>query len=315
MATLASTGRDSRGTALAGPDGYRWPVLTDYHLHLRTDEVGKAEDAFTAENADRYLAAAEEQRIAELGVSEHVYRFKEALELWDHPYWRDQAVDDLAAYCEFVRTTPLRLGLEADFIRGAEDRTASLLEEYDFDYVVGSVHYLGGKGAVDDQRYDVWDSFSDADALWREYFEWQAELVRSGLFDIVSHPDLIKIWGDARPAPERDPRFHYEPFVGALAESEVAVEVSTAGLRKPVGEIYPSVALAEMCLEAGAQFALSSDAHAPDQVGFGYERATKFLDSLGVDRICVFEHRKRRLEPIGGTGVDPEELADREGAG
>ena len=101
----------------------------------------------------------------------------------------------------------------------------------------------------------------------------------------------------------------------ALSESEVAVEISTAGLRKPVGEIYPSVALAEMCREAGAQFALSSDAHAPDQVGFGYERAIEFLEGIGVKQICAFERRKRRLEPIGATGVDSEELADREGAG
>src|SRR5689334_21517571 len=215
-------------------------MLTDYHLHLRPDEVGEADEYFTQENADRYLAAAEEQGIEELGVSEHVYRFGEALELWDHPYWRDQAVDDLDAYCEFVRTTPLRLGIEADFIRGAEDRIASLLEPRDFDYVIGSVHFLGAKGALDDRRYDVWESFTDADSLWREYFEWQAELVRSGLYDIVTHPDLVKMWGGDRPAPERDPRFHYEPFVEALAESDVSVEVSTAGLRKPVEEIYPS---------------------------------------------------------------------------
>jgi histidinol-phosphatase (PHP family) len=286
-------------------------MLTDYHLHLRPDEVGKAEEYFTPENADRYLAAAEEQGISELGVSEHVYRFKQALEIWDHPYWRRQAVDDLGAYCEFVRTTPLRLGLEADYVRGAEERIASLLDEHDFDYVVGSVHYLGEKGAVDDQRYDAWESFADADSLWRAYFEWQAELVRSGLFDIVSHPDLIKILGDDRPAPEKDPRFHYEPFVEALAASEVAVEVSTAGLRKPVGEIYPSRALAEMCREAGVEFALSSDAHAPDQVGFAYDKAMEFLEELGVKRICVFERRARRLEEIGRTGVDAAELSDR----
>src|SRR5215203_2491728 len=286
-------------------------MLTDYHLHLRPDEVVKTEEQFTQENADRYLAAAEEQGISELGVSEHIYRFKEALEIWDHPYWRRQAVDDLGAYCEFVRSTPLRLGLEADYVRGAEDRIASLLDEHDFDYVVGSVHYLGEKGAIDDQRYDVWESFPDADALWRTYFEWQAELVRSGLFDIVSHPDLVKIWGDGRPAPERDPRFHYEPFVEAIAESEIAVEISTAGLRKPVGEIYPARALAEMCREAGAEFALSSDAHAPDQIGFAYDKAMEFLEELGVKRICVFERRARRLEEIGRTGVDAAELSDR----
>jgi histidinol-phosphatase (PHP family) len=286
-------------------------MLTDYHLHLRPDEVGTADQYFTQENAERYLAAAEEQGIEELGVSEHLYRFKEALQLWDHPYWRDQAADDLAAYCEFVRTTPLRLGIEADYVRGAEDRIENLLAGHDFDYVVGSVHYLGESGAVDDRRYDVWDSFPDADSLWRSYFEWQAELVRSGLFDIVSHPDLIKIWGEDRPAPERDPRFHYEPFAQAVAESDVAVEVSSAGLRKPVGEIYPSRDLAQMCVEAGAHFALSSDAHAPDQVGFGYEEALEFLADLGVTEISVFDRRRRKLEALGRTGLDPEQVEDR----
>jgi histidinol-phosphatase (PHP family) len=123
----------------------------------------------------------------------------------------------------------------------------------------------------------------------------------------------VKIWGADRPAPERDPRFHYEPFVEAIAESGIAVEVSTAGLRKPVGEIYPSRALAEMCVEAGAEFALSSDAHTPDQVGFGYDEAMEFLADLGVERICVFEGRQRRMEEIGRTGVDAAELGDREG--
>jgi histidinol-phosphatase (PHP family) len=288
-------------------------VLTDYHLHLRPDDTGEAGEYFTEENVDRYLAAAEEHGIEELGVSEHVYRFTQALQVWSHPYWERQANDDLDEYCEFVRTTPLRLGIECDFVPGSEDRIANLLGR-DFDYVVGSIHFLGQRGAVDDRRYDIWEAIGDPDELWATYFRWQAELVRSGLFDIVSHPDLVKIWGADRPQPERDSRFHYEPLVEAIAESGIAVEVSTAGLRKPVGEIYPARALAEMCVEAGADFALSSDAHVPDQVGYGYDQALGLLESLGVNRICVFEGRERRLEPLT-RGADADRISNSGEAG
>lgn len=274
-------------------------MLTDYHLHLRPDDGGSVEEHFTEENVQRYLDAAREQGIEELGASEHVYRFTQALDYWRNPFWETQAHDDLDAYCDFVAATPLKLGLEADFVPGAEDRLSNLLEARDFDYVVGSVHFLGDAGAVDDSRYDVWKTISDPDELWRTYFEWIARTARSGLFDILAHPDLVKLWGDARPQPERDPRTYYEPAVEAVAETGIAVEVSTAGLRKHVGEIYPARAFAEMCVEAGAEFALSSDAHSPDQVGYGYDKALEFLGSLEVDRICVFEGRERRSEPLG----------------
>ncbi len=102
-----------------------------------------------------------------------------------------------------------------------------------------------------------------------------------------------------RPLPERDLRRFYEPAVEAIAESGIAVELSTAGLRKPVGELYPARAFAELCVEAGAPFALSSDAHLPEQVGFEYERAVEFLDALGVGEISVFEQRRRSLAPLG----------------
>jgi histidinol-phosphatase (PHP family) len=274
-------------------------VLTDYHLHLRPDEAGTdADEYFTEENVARYLEAADAAGVEELGVSEHVYRFRDALSIWRHEFWEEQARDDLTAYCEFVRSTPLRLGIEADFVPGAEDRIAALLDAHDFDYVVGSVHFIGDV-AVDHSGFDAWRATGDPERVWRRYFEMLAEAARSGLFDILAHPDLVKVWGKGRPMPDRDPRFYYEPAVEAIAESGIAVEVSTAGLRKPVGELYPARALAEMCVDAGASFALSSDAHLPEQVGFEYDRAVQFLDDLGVKEIAVFEGRERRMGPVG----------------
>ncbi len=222
-------------------------MLTDYHLHLRPDEPDTtAERYFTAANVDRYLAAAAAKGIAELGVSEHVYRFTQALDLWRHPFWEEQARDDLDAYCDFVRGTPLRLGVECDYIPAAEDRTAALLEARDFDYVVGSVHFVGD-AAVDHPGWDVWERKGDPDEVWRRYFDALAECARSGLFDILAHPDLVKVWGGARPLPERDPRHYYEPAVEAIAESGIAVEVSTAGSAQAGRRDLPGAAASRRC--------------------------------------------------------------------
>lgn len=275
-------------------------VLTDYHVHLRRDELEySAGEHFTAANAERYRAAAQAAGVAELGVSEHVYRFQQALGIWDHPYWREQATDDIDGYCAFVRDeTDLRLGLEVDFVPHREDRTQALIDRCELDYVIGSVHFLGDE-AVDYDRYDIWRRAHSAEAVWRRYFETLAGAACSGLFDILAHPDLVKMWGASRPLPDGDLRRYYEPAIEAIAESGIAVEVSTAGLRKPVGEIYPAPAFLEGCLEAGAVVALSSDAHIPEQVGYGYEQALELLERCDVHELAVFQHRERRLEPIG----------------
>ncbi len=277
-------------------------MLTDYHLHLRPDEEGTTFDRFfTTENVDRYRAAAAERGIEELGVSEHVYRFRQALDLWRHPLWLENANDDLDEYCEFVRGTSLRLGVECDFVPGAEGRTAAMLEARDFDYVVGSVHFVGdGDAAVDHDGFDVWAApDASAEEVWTRYFEHFDRCARSGLFDILAHPDLVKVWGRDRPLPEGDLRRFYEPAVEAIVAGGSAVELSTAGLRKPVGELYPARDFAALVVEAGVPFALSSDAHLPEQIGFRYDDALAFLDDLGVGEIAVFEGRRRRLEPLG----------------
>jgi histidinol-phosphatase (PHP family) len=275
-------------------------MLTDLHVHLRPDDTeATAEEYFTPANAERYQDVAAERGIEVLGVSEHVHRFEQALSVWRHPFWQANATDDLDEYCAFVREeTGLSLGIEADFVPGAEDRMANLLDERDWDYVVGSVHFL--RDAAVDMRgdWDVW-THEDPEKVWRRYFETLGEAARSGMFDILAHPDLVKVWGRDVPRPDGDLRRFYDLAMDGIAESDVAIEVSTAGLRKPVGEIYPAPAFLEMCLEAGRPVALSSDAHVPNDLGHRYDEALELLESAGVGEIAVFERRERRLESLG----------------
>ena len=275
-------------------------MLTDYHVHLRPDEDGtQAERFFTAANAGRYREIAAERGIEELGVAEHLHRFVQALDVWTHPFWRRWAHDDLDAYCQFVREqTDLKLGIEADFVPGREDRMANLLDARDWDYVVGSLHFLRDHALDQRGDWDIWRS-ADPNKVWARYFETLGEAARSGMYDVLAHPDLVKVWGGDAPLPEGDLRRFYERAMDGIAESDVAVEVSTAGLRKPVGELYPARSFLELCLEAGRPVALSSDAHRPEQLGHEYERAVDWLREAGVTEIAVFEGRERRLEPLG----------------
>jgi histidinol-phosphatase (PHP family) len=278
-------------------------MLTDYHTHLRPDTVdATAERFFNETNVVRYLEVAAERGIEELGFAEHVYRFRESLEVWRHPFWEQNATDDLDAYCDFLLEMraaghAVKLGIEVDYVPGREDRIAALIDGRPWDYVIGSVHFIADR-AVDHEGYDAWRE-SAPDEVWRDYFSTLGAAAGSGLFDILAHPDLVKIWGAERPPPSREREVFYELAIEEIARSDVAIEVSTAGLRKPVGEIYPSRELLDMCLAAGRPVSLSSDAHEPDQLGYGYERALEFLRDAGVSSISIFDGRRRSKGPLG----------------
>src|SRR3954462_9713622 len=119
------------------------------------------------------------------------------------------------------------------------------------------------------------------------------------MFDVLAHPDLVKVWGGNAPRPDGDLRRFYDLAMDGIAESVVAIEVSTAGLRKPVGEIYPAAAFLEMCLEVGRPVALSSDAHVPADLAFRYDAALEYLADLGVTALAPCERRERPMEPLG----------------
>ena len=145
----------------------------------------------------------------------------------------------------------------------------------------------------------MWNSARSADHVWKTYFTWLGELAAGGMCDILAHPDLVKHWGRQRPWPDKDLRFYYDLAMEQIAESGIAIELSTAGLRKPVGEMYPDRAFLEMVVDAGNPIALSSDAHTPDLLGYEYDKAMELLSDVGVTEIATFDRRAVTLEPIG----------------
>jgi len=184
------------------------------------------------------------------------------------------------------------LGVEADWLPDAFTHVEGLIAAHDFDLVLGSVHFLGD-WAFDDPdliaRYDAWEP----DVLWERYFDEVANAAGSGLYDVIAHPDLVKKFGGR---PSVDPQPWYEQTALALQEAGCAVEVNTAGLRKPCREIYPSLDLLKACHRRGVPATTGSDSHAPSEVGQGFDLARELLREAGYDSVVCF--RKRVAEEV-----------------
>jgi histidinol-phosphatase (PHP family) len=265
-------------------------VIADYHMHLRND---RGEIAHDTESVEPFVEAARAAGVDEIGFTEHVYYFTQTRALWNIPYQTERCVYDLGDYVEAVagaraRGLPVKLALEVDYVPGREDELRELLAPYPWDYLLGSVHY------IDELAVDGEPRLLDAvgvDEAWRRYFERLEAAARSGLFDSLSHPDLVKIFGERA-------AFDYAPVADTIAESGVAVEVSTAGLRKPVRELYPHPDFLAACRARGIPVTLASDAHEPALVGRDFDLAIDLLRSAGYETITIFEQRQARQEPL-----------------
>ncbi len=266
-------------------------MIVDYHMHLRNGREEIAHDTWTV---DLYVEAARATGVDEIGFTEHVYYFRQTRRLWRVPYHLDRCVYDIEPYVEAVveakdRGLPVKLGLEVDYEPGREEETRALLEPYPWDYLLGSIHFVGDDGVDGEPRLV---EAVGVEAAWQQYFELLGRAAKSGLFDSLSHPDLVKIFGD------RLDGFDYQPVVDAIAESGAAIEVSTAGLRKPVGELYPDPKFLSACRARNVPVTLASDAHSPDVVGRDFDRARELLRTSGYETITVFDARRPKQVPF-----------------
>ena len=231
----------------------------------------------TVENILAYCEVARERGIRQLGITEH-----------------DRYLDDIDLVAfrkarELSQDVELRLGIEVDFVPGREEQMDRFAAALPYDYVIGSVHRVGGEEVDRDPGADIYDKWDTYD-LYEAYYDNVRKAALSGRFDVLGHPDLIKIF---RRFPEGDITALLEETADAVAESGIVVDVNAAGLRKPVGEIYPSRLFLEMFHGRGVQIILSSDAHAPEEVAAGYDESLALIRDVGYREVVTFKDRER----------------------
>ena len=260
-------------------------MIVDYHLHLRDSQE---RIAHTTDAVEPFVETAAKRGVDELGFTEHVYYFRQTRALWSLPYQTKRCVYDLDTYVDAVlegkrRGLPVKLGLEVDHVGDRQDELAAILEPYPWDYLLGSVHWVDGLAVDSSPDAGVWAEWP-VEEVWRRYFEALAELAASGHVDVLAHPDLPKIFG------RRPERVDYPRLAG------VALELSTNGRYKPVGEPYPDI---ELLQAAGLPITLASDAHVPENAGRDLELALELARAAGYETVTLFEGRTARQEPLG----------------
>jgi histidinol-phosphatase (PHP family) len=264
------------------------PVVVDLHLHTRYSHG-------TADVETMYLAA-RSKGLAIIGFSEHSPR----PDGFSYPSdYREKLVRGLPDYLRDVRETARRAaargvevlsGIEADYIRGREAWTRDFLRGRDFAYVIGGLHFQGAWGFDADPA--DWARLSRPERFnaYARYYDDMAAMCESGLFHIAAHPDLIKIFSieDFRAWLDTDGAMPLlRRALLAVRDAGMLMEISSAGLRKPCGEIYPGPRVMAVAAELGLSVSFASDAHCPDTPAFAFAELARYAASFGYTYSCV----------------------------
>ena len=252
-------------------------AVTDYHVH--TARCGHAGGTTRS-----YVEAAVARGLTEIAFTDHVPLYFLPGEDPDPNLAMTRAElpgyvgEVLALREEFAGRIDVLLGLEADYAEGHEAALAKILAAHDWDVVLGSVHWVAGDW-IDAPGAGARHEVEGTEALWTEYYRLLGKAASTGFFDVLTHFDLPKKFGHRMPASvspaERE-------AVAAAQEAGVAVEVSSAGLRKAVGEEYPAPSLLSSLVAAGVPIVFSSDAHAPAEVAWGRDRIDAAARAAGA---------------------------------
>ncbi len=281
--------------------------MIDYHMHLENGPL-------TMDYLQQFWQQAKRRGLSEIGVTEHTHKFSQFRCTFDHLFQPDvgyrymkdwlsndfqQDIEEYLALLHKARQggVPVKVGIEVDYFPEQQSVIASLLDQYSFDFVLGSVHVIGQWGFDLSPEWG-WEDH-DVDTAYKLYYETLLKAAQSGLFDIMSHLDVIKVFGH-RPSGPMDK--YVIPVLEAIRDQGMAIEISTAGLRKPVGEMYPEERILGQARSYHIPITFSSDAHAPEDVGYRWEDAVLMAWRCGYREYRVFQDRKSWAEKLPKMG-------------
>lgn len=299
--------------------------MIDYHVHLWPHEEQAEPKEQRLERLAIYCEQARLRGVEEIALTEHLFRFTQvydiANEFWQAEenlqlreqicsYFEFHATADLDRYVEDVLAAkaaglPVVLGLEVDYYPGSMDRVASLLAGYPFDVLLGSVHWLGTwmfDNLADEVAMAEWDR-RGTEVAWKSYVEAIEELAATKSCDVLAHPDLIKLTG-RRPASGLVDEYNAR-IADAAQRSGMAAEISSAGLRKPIGEAYPAPDLLRRLYEAGVPVTTASDSHGPSRVADRHDDLVVRARSAGYTELMAFRNRVGHAVALESESITP----------
>ena len=276
----------------------------DYHMHF---EYG----SYDLEWVQGFFESAKKNGVSEIGISEHSHGFIEFKDL----YYEELILDDsvvgsyqakwleknkfkysLKDYFKFMQMLkekgyPVKIGIEICNFKNQE-KVKAIIKDYEFDYIIGSVHFLNGWGYDFADIKQVWNDFSLQD-IYKWYAVEITNLAQSGLYDVLGHPFNIRLFKNI---PEFDVKPILEQVATVLKEANMVIDINTGTLyRYPIEEISPYPDFLQVAKKYDLPIITSSDAHKPEDCGRYIDEAIDYAKTFGYDSSIIFNNRQRSI--------------------
>lgn len=265
-------------------------MFIDYHTH-------HVRCGHASGELEEYVQKGIEIGLKQLGLSDHM----PLLHVDPATYFPGMAMpmDELSGYVEeclylkekYKHHIDIKVGLEGDYIEGYEAEIERIVQDYPWDYVIGSIHFLGEWDIADFRQLDGWNG-RDIDEVYHQYYDAVQKAARTGFYDYIGHIDVIKRFGKI---PAADISQLERETLDIIKKQGMAIELNASGLRMPVKEMFPSRRMLEYCFQHNIPLTVGSDAHQPEWLGQYLDEATALLKEIGFTHLATFDKRKRRM--------------------